>query len=74
MGSQSGTNFFHMVNIDVPAGVGAPPLDTNSETKKLLFKNVPMQGEGFLWELINTKKVTDVFLENIPGSYGGILL
>ena len=22
---------FHMVNIDVPAGVGAPPLDTTSE-------------------------------------------
>ena len=45
-----------MVNIDVPAGVGAPPLDTTSETKKLLFKNAQMQGEGFLWELINTKK------------------
>jgi len=37
-----------MVNIDVPAGVGAPPLNTTSETKKLLFKNAPMQGEGFL--------------------------
>ena len=23
--------FFHMVNIDVPAGVGAPPLNTTSE-------------------------------------------
>ena len=59
-----------MVNIDVPAGVGAPQLNTTSETKKLLFKNAPMQGEGFLWELINTKKLTNVFLENIPGSYG----
>ena len=24
---------FHMVNIDVPAGVGAPPLDTTSDWK-----------------------------------------
>ena len=29
---------FHMVNIDVPAGVGAPPLDTTSRPLQILWQ------------------------------------
>ena len=28
---------FHIMNIDVPAGVGAPPLDTQLHVHKVLF-------------------------------------
>ena len=54
---------YHMVNIDVPAGVGAPPLDTqHSLFRPILHSFFPFSGalrtgsrdsEAVLWQTLN---------------------
>ena len=54
-------HIFHMVKIDVPAGVGAPPLDTQLLTYSFLL----MGTQEAIWPLTPTKVSTDTTICNL---------